>query len=130
MEREGSRRSGFEVGYRDMETPMRLLHRLPTAARYRSDHCEAYSLLPSVRPVNGKESETNRNEGLRSKLRVKLNRLVRRTHGYGKRLYNAGRTACDVAALGRSISTPARVRNTQALNPIRPREKRYTNKTR
>ena len=29
----------------------------------------------------------NRNEGLHSKLRVKLNRLVRRTHGYGKRLY-------------------------------------------
>ena len=37
--------------------------------------------------MKGKGSEVNRNEGLRSKLRVKLNRLVRRTHGYGKRLY-------------------------------------------
>ena len=29
----------------------------------------------------------NRNEGLHSKLRVKLNRLVRRTRDYSKRLY-------------------------------------------
>ena len=29
----------------------------------------------------------NRNEGLHAKLRVRLNRLVRRTHGYSKRLY-------------------------------------------
>ena len=29
----------------------------------------------------------NRNEGLHSKLRVRLNRLVHRTHGYSKRLY-------------------------------------------
>ena len=27
------------------------------------------------------------NDGPRSKLRAKLNRLVRRTHGYSKRLY-------------------------------------------
>ena len=31
--------------------------------------------------------EVNRNERLHLKLRVRLNRLVRRTHGYGKRLY-------------------------------------------
>ena len=38
---------GFKVGYRDAETFMRLLHRLPKAAKYRSGHCEAYSVPPS-----------------------------------------------------------------------------------
>ena len=66
---------------------MRLLRRLPKAARYKSDHCEAYSLLHPASHAKGKGSEVNRNEGLHSKLRVKMNRLVRRTHGYSKRLY-------------------------------------------
>ena len=87
VEWDGSRRADFEVGYRDAETFLRLLRRLPDAAKYRSDHYEAYSRLPPARHVKGKESEVNRNEGLRAKLRVRLNRLVRRTHGYGKRLY-------------------------------------------
>ena len=84
---DGSRWADFEVGYRNAETFLRLFRRLPDAAKYRSDHCEAYSHPPPARHVKGKGSEVNRNEGLQSKLRVRLNRLVRRTHGYGKRLY-------------------------------------------
>ena len=86
-ERDGSRWSDFEVGRRDMATFLRLLRRLPKAEKYRSDRYEAYSVLPLILHIKGKGSEVNRNEGLHSKLRVKLNRLVRRTHGYSKRLY-------------------------------------------
>ena len=84
---DGSRWADFEVGYRDAETFLSLLRRLPKAAKYRSDRYEVYSLLPPTRHVKGKGSEVNRNEGLHAKLRVRLNRLVRRTHGYSKRLY-------------------------------------------
>ena len=83
---DGSRWADFEVGGRDAETFLRLLRRLPKAAKYRNRY-EAYSLPPPVRHVKGKRSEVNRNEGLRAKLRVRLNRLVRRTRGYSKRLY-------------------------------------------
>ena len=79
---DGSRWADFEVGYRDAETFLRLFRRLPDAAKYRSDHYEAYSHPPPARHVKGKGSEVNRNAGLRAKLRVRLNRLVRRTHGY------------------------------------------------
>ena len=44
---DGSRRADFDVGCRDAETLRRLLHRLPKAAKYRSGHCEAYSVPPS-----------------------------------------------------------------------------------
>ena len=84
---DGSRWADFKVGYRDAETFLRLFRRLPDAAKYRSDHYEAYSHPPPARHVKGNGSEVNRNEGLRAKLRVHLNRLVRRTHGYSKRLY-------------------------------------------
>ena len=80
---DGSRWADFEVGRRDSET----FRRLPKAAKYRSDRYSAYSVLHPVSHVKGKGSEVNRNEGLHAKLRVKLNRLVRRTHGYSKRLY-------------------------------------------
>ena len=109
---DGSRRADFEVGYRDAETFLRLFRRLPEAAKYWSDHCEVYSRLPPARHVKGKGSEVNRNEGLRAKLRVRLNRLVRRTHGYGKRLaVHAGRVACDGVAQGQSTPIPARTRD-------------------
>ena len=85
-ERDGSRRSDYEVGRRDMATFLRLLRRLPKAAKYRSDRYEAYSVLPLICSVKGKGSEVNRNEVLHAKLRVRLNRLVRRTRGCGKRL--------------------------------------------
>ena len=60
---DGSRWANFEVGYRDSETFLRLFRRLPKAAKYRSDHYEAYGLPPPVRHVKGKGSEVNRNEG-------------------------------------------------------------------
>ena len=40
--------------------------------------------LPQNRHVVGKGLEANRNEGLHSVLRGKLNRLIRRTKGYSK----------------------------------------------
>ena len=84
---DGSRWADCEVGRRDMATFLRLLRRLPKAAKYRSDRYEAYSVPPLILHVKGKGSEVNRNEGLHAKLRVRLNRLVRRTRGCGKRLY-------------------------------------------
>ena len=80
-ERNGSRRSDFEVGRRNMATFLRLLRRLPKAAKCRSDRYEAYSVPPLILHVKGKGSEVNRNEGLHLKLRARLNRLVRRTRG-------------------------------------------------
>ena len=38
---DGSRRADFEVEYRDAETFMRLLGRLPEAAKYGSDYANA-----------------------------------------------------------------------------------------
>ena len=61
-----------------------MLARLPESDRYRSDAYEAYGWLPARSHVVGKGSEVNRNEGLHSVLRGKLNRLVRRTKGYSK----------------------------------------------
>ena len=108
-ERDGSRRSDFEVGRRNMATLLRLLRRLPKAAKCRSDRYEAYSVPPLILHVKGKGSEVNRNEGLHLKLRARLNRLVRRTRGCGKRLYNAGLVACDGAAQARCLRQRQRV---------------------
>ena len=83
VEWDGSRRADFEVGRRDAAT----FRRLPKAAKYRSGRYEAYSVPPLILHIKGKGSEVDRNEGLHSKLRVNLNRLVRRTHGCSKRLY-------------------------------------------
>jgi len=56
--------------------------------RYRSGHYDVCTAIRRpARHVKGKGSKVNRNEGLRAKLRARLNRLVRRTHGYSKRLY-------------------------------------------
>ncbi len=87
-ESDGTRWADYEVGGRDAETFMRLRRRLPGAAVYhRSDDYSVYaSCLPSERHVAEKGEAVNRNEGLRSKLRGKLNRLVRRTKGYSKSL--------------------------------------------
>ena len=83
-ERNGERWSDFEVGNRDRETFGRLLGRLPEAESYRSDAYEAYGCLDPGVHVVGKGGEVNRNEGLHSVLRGKLNRLVRKTKGYSK----------------------------------------------
>ena len=86
-ESDGTRWADYEVGGRDAETLMRLCRRLPDADLYRSDDYSVYaSCLPSARHVAGKGGAVNRNEGLHSKLRGKLNRLVRRTKGYSKSL--------------------------------------------
>ena len=83
-ESDGERWMDFEVGGRGRETFVKLYKRLPEAEKYRSDAYEVYEWLESGSHVVGKGSEVNRNEGLHSVLRGKLNRLVRRTKGYSK----------------------------------------------
>ena len=83
-ESDGERWADFEVGSRQSDTFMRLYRRLPRAKKYRSDAYEAYGLLDPGSHVVGKGSEVNRNEGLRSVLRGKLNRLARSARGYSK----------------------------------------------
>ena len=86
-EADGSRWFDFEVGDRDLLTFHRLLRRLPAAEKYRSDGYEVYGcLLPAERHARGKGGEVNRNEGLHTKLRTRLNRLGRSTSGYTKKL--------------------------------------------
>lgn len=95
-EKDGSRWSDFEVGDRGYETFVKLYRRLPAAEKYRSDPYQVYKWLPAGRHVVGKGSEVNRNEGLHSKLRCKLNRLVRRTRGYTKSLEMLSGSLCLV----------------------------------
>ena len=49
-----------------------------------ADAYQVYGWLPANRHEVGKGGEVNRNEGLHSRLRDKLNRLHRRTKGYSK----------------------------------------------
>ena len=83
-ERDGVRWRMYEVGGRDLSAFSRLLDRLPGADRYETDAYPVYEWLPRDRHVVGKGGAVNWNEGLHSKLRSKLNRLVRRTKGYTK----------------------------------------------
>ena len=83
---DGLRWRMYEVGGRDESAFSRLLDRLPGADRYETDAYEVYEWLPRDRHVIGKGGAVNWNEGLHSKLRSKLNRLVRRTKGYTKSL--------------------------------------------
>ena len=83
-ERDGRRWVDFEVGDRSEATFLKLYDRLPQAQRYVSDGYRVYEWLPHNRHVVGKGLEANRNEGLHSVLRDKLNRLQRRTKGYSK----------------------------------------------
>ena len=76
----------FEVGGRDTETFLRLLARLPEAAKYSADRCVVYNWLLPDRHVARQGREANRNEGLPSVLRGKLNRLARPTEGYTKKV--------------------------------------------
>lgn len=50
------------------------------------DGYDALGCLPDGRRERGKGSEANRNDGLRAKLRTRLNRLGRATSGYTKKL--------------------------------------------
>ena len=65
-------------------TLLRLLERLLDAESYSSDAYGAYDCLPVNKRRVGKGGAVNRNEGLHSALRGKLNGLVRRTKGYFK----------------------------------------------
>ena len=57
----------------------------PPAEKRRSDGYDALGHLPAGRRERGKGSDANRNEGLRAKLRTRLNRRGRSTSGYGKK---------------------------------------------
>ena len=83
-ERDGSRWVDFEVGDRSEETFLRLYGRLPEAGLYRSDAYQVYDWLPADRHEVGKGGAVNRNEGLHSRLRDRINRLHRKTKGYSK----------------------------------------------
>ena len=61
-----------------------MLEQLPGADRYETDAYGACQWLPCDRHAIGKVGAVNWNEGLRSKLRSKLNRLARRAKGYTK----------------------------------------------
>lgn len=69
---------------------MRWYGRLPEAEGYRSDAYVVYGWLPRNRRLVGKGSEVNRNEGLHSQWRSKLNRLMRKTRGYSKSMAMLG----------------------------------------
>ena len=83
-EPDGVRWRMYEVGGRDESAFSRLLDRLPGADKYEMDAYPVYEWLPRDRHAIGKGGAVNWNEGLHSKLRSKLNRLVRRTKGYTK----------------------------------------------
>ena len=74
----------FEVGDRDEATFLRLPERLPDAECYETDAYGVYGDLPGNKHVVGKYGAVNRNDGLHSMLRGRLNRLVRRAKGYAK----------------------------------------------
>ena len=81
---DGRRWVDFEVGDRTEATFLKLYNRLPEAEQYHTDGYRVYGWLPANRHVTGKGGAVNRNEGLHSVWRSKLNRLHRRTKGYSK----------------------------------------------
>ena len=84
VEEENGRRWVDEVGDRTEATFLKLYNRLPEAEQYHTDAYRVYGWLPANRHVIGKGGAVNRNEGLHSVLRGKLNRLIRRAKGYSK----------------------------------------------
>ena len=77
-----------------------------------SDRYEAYSVPPLILHVRGKGSEVNRNEGASLETEGEAEPLGSPDARLRQAAVHAGRVACDGAAQGRSISTPARLRNT------------------
>ena len=57
---------------------------MPDAESYSGDGYGAYGCLPVNKGMVGKGGTVNRNEGLHSALRGRLNRLVRRAKGYSE----------------------------------------------
>ena len=74
----GNRWKRFEMGDRSWSTFLRLLEGHPDAGRCSGDAYGAYGCLPVNKHRLGKVGSVNRNEGLHSALRGRLNRLVRR----------------------------------------------------
>ena len=86
-EADGNLRLDFDVGERDLLAFHRLLRRLPSAERCRSDGYEELGCLPAGRRARGKGNEANRNEGrLRAKLRTRLSRMGGATSGCSEKL--------------------------------------------
>ena len=82
---DGRRRLDFEIGDRSEAPFLRLYGRLPKAGWYCSDGYGVYGAwLPPARHKSGKGGPVNWNEGEHSRLRGKLNRLMRQTKGYSK----------------------------------------------
>ena len=81
-EQDGVRWQIYEVGGRDESAFSRLLDRLPSADRYKTDAYPVYECLPCARHVIGKGGAVNRMRGWRSKLRSKLNSLIEEHKGY------------------------------------------------
>ena len=96
------------MGDRGRQTFVRLYRRLPESERYRSDAYEAYRWLDPGSHVVGKGSEVNRNEGLHSVLRGKLNRLVQKDQGILQERGDADWIAGDGMAQRGSDLMPAR----------------------
>ena len=71
----------YKVGGRNESAFPRLLDRLPGSDKRQPDAHRVAEWLPRDRRIVGKGGAVNRNEGLHSKLRSKLNRLARRTKG-------------------------------------------------
>ena len=74
----GNRWKDFKVGGRSESTFLRLLERLAEMERYSIDAYGAYGCLPVNKHRVGKGGAMNRNEGLHSALRGRLNGLARR----------------------------------------------------
>ena len=83
-EGDGRRWADFEAGDRSEETFLRLYGRLPGAELYRSGAYQVYGWLSAERHGIGRGGAVNRNEGLHSRLRDKINRLHRRTRDTAK----------------------------------------------
>ena len=89
------------MGDRSETAFLKLYERLPEADLCRSDHYSSghysvYQWLPANRCQAGKDGAVNRNEGLHSRLRDKLNRLHRRTKGYREPRATARAWPCSV----------------------------------
>ena len=82
---DGRRRLDFEIGDRSEAPFLRLYGRLPEAVVYCSGGYGVYGAwLPPARHKRGKGGAVNWNEGEHSRLRGKLNRLMRQSKGYSK----------------------------------------------
>ena len=84
-ERDSVRWQMYEMGGRRDELAFsHLLNRLPGTDMYETDAYPMYEGMPRDRHIVGQGGAVNWNDGLRSKLRSKLNMLVRSTKDYTK----------------------------------------------